>query len=165
MTDAERKEALKDSAEVGLDLTKQFITLAIGALGFVVAGAVSGAFLLPYRVLLWSLLFLAASIALGLGVIMRVINLKQRGVCDINEVRVRVLAMLQIGLFSAAIIILGLHTINNYGGAAAKQQQPTAIRISSGSNEVSYPLVAPSEVVIKVAGPDQIDLKVTPAKP
>jgi|ERR1051326_7456826 hypothetical protein len=155
------EDCQKKAAEIGFDLTKQFLTLAFAAIAFVVGlsfntpGTISS-------LMLWLVIVpFAGSVFVGLVFLMRGVNLLSiQQNYDIYALPLRILAGLQIVLTLIGVVllvpVLGMHPPRKVVPVANSME----IRISPQQTMI-YPLDPDKSISIELEG---AKLKITAAK-
>ena len=142
----------EEAAKLGFDLTKQFITLAIGGIAFVVGMTVSNPSAIS-SLLLWSIIgVFALSVILGLFFLLHGVNILciQRSY-DIYATSLRFLAGAQIIL---VLLGVGLLVPVLYGLSPKGNEPPTGGEITienSGGQRLSYPVDATKDYQIEMS--------------
>jgi hypothetical protein len=139
------------AADVGFDLTKQFLTLAFAGIAFVVGltfnkpGVVS-------TTLLWSIVgAFCVSVVLGLVFLMRGVGqLGSEGKCDIYAPALRFLSGFQI-LFVLIGVLLLIPVLNNGKSAPLTQNGTINIQINKDQN-IQYPTDPERNIEILIEG-------------
>jgi hypothetical protein len=140
----------KKAAELGFDLTKQFLTLAFAGIAFVVGlsfntpGSVS-------KLMLWLVITaFGGSVILGLLFLMRGVNLLSiQKSYDIYAPSLRGLAILQIVLMLIGTVFLG--TILKARPSKITQSAHT-MEIKLDSHIVSYPIDPDKNTTVEIEG-------------
>lgn len=154
------EECEKKAADLGFDLTKQFLTLAFGGIAFVVGlsfntpGAVSS-------LMLWLIVgSFGGSALLGLLFLMNGVNrLSVQKSYDIYASSLRFLAFLQIVCMLVGTILLAV-VLKDHGSKEA--EKPHTIQIRTDANHsVTYPLDPDRNVTVETYGNN---IKVTTSK-
>jgi hypothetical protein len=100
-------EYKQKAAELGFDLTKQFLTLAFGGIAFVVGISFSSPSAVSTTLLWWAIALFSASCIMGLLFLMRGVNhLSEKRSFDIYATSLRTLSILQILFVIAGVIML-----------------------------------------------------------
>jgi hypothetical protein len=148
----------KKAAELGFDLTKQFLTLSLAGIAFIVGlsfnspGAISS-------LMLWCVVgVFGLSTALGLLFLMRGVSLLSVDKSfDIYTGSLRVLAVLQISLVVGGVIMLA-PVLNRH----PRNKAATNLEIKVGTgHSIIYPLDPTTNVIIEFEG-DKAKVTTTP---
>jgi len=140
----------EEAAKLGFDLTKQFITLAVGGIAFVVGLSFSSPTVVS-SVLLWSTIAVfALSAVLGLFFLMHGVNiLSVQKSYDIYATSLRFLAGLQIALVLVGMVLLC--PILYHRPAESVTTPGTNIRVQlTPQQSVSYPVEAGKNYTIEI---------------
>ena|ERR1700678_2273258 len=155
------EECEKKAAEVGFDLTKQFLTLAFAGIAFVVGlsfntpGAVSS-------LMLWLVIgTFGASVVLGIAFLMHGVNLLSiKKSFDIYATTLRVLAALQIVLMVIGTVFLCTIVKEHHPSASMPVTHNLEIKLAS-QQSVLYPIDADKNTTVEIDG---AKVKITAAK-
>lgn len=155
------EDCQKKAAEVGFDLTKQFLTFAFAAIAFVVGLSFNTPGTISILMLWLVVIPFAGSVFVGLLFLMRGVNLLSiQKNYDIYAKPLRILSGLQIVLTLIGVVLL----IPVLGSPPIKKMVPgnnsMEIKIS-GQQSVIYPLDADKTISIELEGSK---LKITAAK-
>jgi len=145
------EDCQKKAAELGFDLTKQFLTLAFAGIAFVVGlsfnkpGAVSS-------LMLWLTVgIFAASAVLGLVFLMHGVNLLSvTKTYDIYASSLRILAALQIVLVLVGVVML-VPVLNGRPSKATPNNGELRIDVSADQS-LTYPLEPDKDVTVEIDG-------------
>jgi hypothetical protein len=140
----------QEAAKLSFDLTKQFITLAIGGIAFVVGLSFSTPTAIS-SVLLWiTIAVFALSAVFGLVFLMHGVNtLSIQKSYDIYATSLRFLASLQIILVLVGVVLLA--PILYHRPAAPKSNDAKSIRIKLAPHQsISYPVEAEKNYTIEI---------------
>jgi UPF0716 family protein affecting phage T7 exclusion len=152
MAEISPEDCQKKAAEVGFDLTKQFLTLAFAGIAFVVGlsfntpGTISD-------LMFWIVIIpFAASVVIGLLYLMRGVNqLSEQNSYDIYAPSLRALAGLQIALTVVGVVllvpVLRMHPVSKN----APNVNSMELKIN-GQQSVVYPLDPNKNVSIELDG-------------
>ena len=144
------EECQKKAAELGFDLTKQFLTLAFAGIAFVVGmsfntpGVVSG-------FMLWSVVAaFGVSAAVGLLFLMHGVGRLGRNKYDLYAPSLRILSALQILLMLLGTIFL-VPILSRHEPSESKMQ-PNTVQIKLGSQRtVVYPVDPSKKLTIELS--------------
>ena len=140
----------QEAAKLGFDVTKQFITLAIGGIAFVVGLSLSTPTAIS-SVLLWFIVIVfGLSAVFGLVFLMHGVNvLSVRKSYDIYATSLRVLAGLQIILVLVGVVLICPILYHRPAGATLKK--PTSIEIHLAPHQsLSYPVEPNKNYLIEI---------------
>jgi hypothetical protein len=140
----------QEAAKLGFDVTKQFITLAIGGIAFVVGLSFSTPTAIS-SILLWSaVVVFAISAVFGLLFLMHGVNtLSIQKSYNVNATSLRFLAGLQIILVLVGIVLLA--PILYHRPVAAKSNNANSIRIELAPHQsLSYPVEPGKDYTIEI---------------
>ena len=140
----------QEAAKLGFDLTKQFITLAIGGIAFVVGLSFSTPTAVS-SILLWSTVAVfALSAILGLFFLMHGVNiLSVQKSYDIYATSLRFLAALQIILVLVGVVLLCPILYHRPPAAAAKAANSIQIQLAP-QQSLSYPIEPDKNYTIEI---------------
>ncbi|MBC8032294.1 MAG: hypothetical protein H7Z16_19580 [Pyrinomonadaceae bacterium] len=161
---ADDKVATKyqDSSKLAIDISKQFLTLAIAGIGFVIGMLISEPPRLPTIYLYWALIPLLVSVGLALLFLMGVVSqISRRNNYDIYSIKPRALAVLQILFFVGAIVALGVATINITRSNSATHD-PSILEVKFGEHHVKRTVSVPSDVTVQITSDNQLSVAVVP---
>jgi hypothetical protein len=152
MADISPEDCHKKAAEVGFDLTKQFLTLAFAGIAFVVGlsfntpGTISD-------LMFWLVIIpFAASVVIGLLFLMRGVNqLSVQNSYDIYAPSLRALAGLQILLTMLGVVLLVPVLRMRPSSKSAASVNSMELKIN-GQQSVTYPLDPNKNVSIELDG-------------
>lgn len=141
----------KEAAKLSFDLTKQFITLAVGGIAFVVGLSYSSPAAVS-SILLWGTIgMFGFSAILGLLFLMRGVNtLSVQKSYDVYATSLRVLAGLQILLVLVGVILL-CPILYERPTAKASAPETKTVQIQVGSQQtISYPIEPEKNITIEI---------------
>lgn len=142
----------KEAAKLGFDLTKQFITLAIGGIAFVVGLSFSAPTTIS-SLLLWSTLSVfGLSAIFGLFFLMHGVNiLSVKKSYDIYATSLRILATLQILLVLVGVALLVPILYDRPAVEPAKSDNNKIISLQISPEQIlSYPIESDKSYTIEV---------------
>jgi hypothetical protein len=139
----------KDSALIGIDISKQLLAFSLAGLGFVVGFITAGSISLG-AVPILGLLFFALSMVAGVLFLMSVVgHINRDSNYDIYTGGIRTLAVIQIICFAVAAIL-----VTKVAFEVRSTQKPNltfpVIEIKMGTNEVHQPMFTNSAVSINI---------------
>lgn len=144
-------EHKQKAAELGFDLTKQFLTLAFGGIAFVVGISFSTPSAVSTALLWWAIGLFAASCVAGLLFLMQGVNhLSEQKSFDIYAASLRVLSVLQI-LFVIAGVVTLCPIVNHRPATTPSTGQSIEIR-TPGQSSLTYPVEPDKNVIIEFDG-------------
>lgn len=140
----------QEAAKLGFDLTKQFITLAVGGIAFVVGLSFSTPTAVS-SILLWSTIgVFAVSAILGLFFLMHGVNiLSVQKSYDIYATSLRFLAGLQVILVLGGMILLCPILYHRPAAAVAKPGNSIRIQLAP-QQSLSYPIEPNKNYTIEI---------------
>jgi hypothetical protein len=153
MGDISAEDCQKKAAEVGFDLTKQFLTLAFAGIAFVVGlsfntpGTISD-------LMFWIVIIpFAASVIIGLLFLMRGVNqLSVQNSYDIYAPSLRALAGLQIILTVLGVVLL-VPVLRMHPGSSKSAASVHSMELKiNGQQSVVYPLDPNKNISIELDG-------------
>jgi len=159
-------DAHKASCQYGVDISKQFITLASAGMAFVAGLVVSKKAGLTFSQTVYLFSFLGLSIAFGLFFLMRVIgHINKSDNYNVYTISLRILASFQIILFIFGASILGYATINIAKNKPSITDKSPAsfLEIKIDNREIKQPVFEGSLVEIEMTKDNDLKLKVLPA--
>jgi membrane protein implicated in regulation of membrane protease activity len=144
-------EHQQKAAELGFDLTKQFLTLAFGGIAFVVGLSFSNPSAVSTTLLWVAIGLFSASCLFGLLFLMKGVNhLSEKKSFDIYATSLRVLSILQIIFVLCGVI--ALCPIVNHR-TPAEPQNGNSIEINiQGKTSLVYPIVPEKNITIEFKG-------------
>jgi hypothetical protein len=146
MSDAHQQKA----AELGFDLTKQFLTLAFGGIAFVVGISFSSPSAVSTALLWWAIGLFSTSCILGLLFLMKGVNhLSEKKSFDIYAASLRVLSILQIIFVMAGVITLC--PVVNHRAPISETKGSIQIHVN-GRSSITYPNKPDENVIIELNG-------------
>jgi hypothetical protein len=163
----------KESAKLAIELTKQFITLAVGAIGFVIGLLSSNLDLMPKTVSVACLIGFAASVVCGLFFFMCAvgeINLNSN--FDVYHSRLRFFGAGQLFLFLLCVAMLGFFAVKRIYSPNPVSASMTAttnaasaiLEVKIGSKEIRHPIFEKSKVSLVLSTNEQVSISVEPAR-
>jgi hypothetical protein len=156
----------KDACSYGVDLAKQFLTLASAGIAFIVGLILSTPKMIPFGWLIIILLLLAASMAFGLLFLMSVVGfIGRRAGYDVYTLRFRVLASVQIATFLLPIVLIGWFTLNYVADTAQTlDTPPVRLKISADGKTIEQPVFPQSDIELVVNKGAGFKFRVRPAR-
>jgi len=159
-------DAHKASCQYGVDISKQFITLASAGIAFVAGLVVSRKVELTFAQTIGLFSFLGFSIAWGLLFLMGVIgHINKSDNYNVYTCSLRIMASLQILFFIVGVVILGHATI-----IIAKNKPPISpkpqtsfLEIKIGDKEIKHHIFERSLIEIEMKKDDDLRLKILPS--
>lgn len=145
------EECEKKAADLGFDLTKQFLTLAFGGIAFVVGLSFNNPGVVSRTMLWWIIVTFGLSVLLGLFFLMNgVSQLANKKSFDIYASSLRALSILQILFMLSGTILLGVllkHRPEN------KERPQNHIEVKTDStHSVTVPLNTDRSTTVEVDG-------------
>lgn len=146
------EDSQKKAAELGFDLTKQFLTLAFAGIAFVVGLSFSSPDAVS-SVMLWLIIAtFALSAAVGLGFLMHGVNLLSvQDTYDIYASSLRFLAIVQIALVLLGVIFL-IPVVNRRPTKKANLASGSMEIRSDGQHAITYNIDPDKTVTIEIEG-------------
>jgi hypothetical protein len=140
----------EEAARLGFDLTKQFITLAVGGIAFVVGLSFSTPTVVS-SLLLWSTIgVFAVSAVLGLFFLMHGVNiLSVQKSYDIYATSLRFLAGLQIVLVLVGMVLLCPILYQRPATPATRKENSIHVQLSP-QQSISYPVEADKSYTVEI---------------
>jgi len=143
-------EYQQKAAELGFDLTKQFLTLAFGGIAFVVGLSFSNPSAVSTTLLWVAIGLFSASCLFGLMFLMKGVNhLSEKKSFDIYATSLRVLSILQI-IFVLGVVI-ALFPIVNHRTPSPETKGSIQVHVN-GKSSVTYPSEQDENVIIELNG-------------
>ncbi|HEY5296437.1 MAG TPA: hypothetical protein VIK59_00775 [Verrucomicrobiae bacterium] len=144
-------EYKQKAAELGFDLTKQFLTLAFGGIAFVVGISFSTPSAVSTALLWWAIGLFSASCIAGLLFLMcGVSHLNEKKNFDIYAMSLRTLSVLQIIFVIVGVVMLC--PIVNHRPAHLQDSKSSSIEIHVNGQSMTYPIESEKYVTIQFSG-------------
>jgi hypothetical protein len=159
-------EQHKESNKLAVELTKQFLTLAVGGIGFVIGLLSTDGNLLPKPVSIIALVGFAISTGAGFLYFMRTVwEIRQHNSYCIFNADLQSLARWQLYTFFAVVVLVGVFAVVRKGSSTqatlAQQSTNTMLEIHNGTNIIREPIFEKSKVTIVISN-GNLSLGVTP---
>lgn len=139
----------EEAAKLGFDLTKQFITLAVGGIAFVVGLSYSAPTAISSLLLWGTIAVFGSSAFLGLFFLMHGVNtLSEKKSYDIYATSLRLLAASQIVLVLVGVALLC--PILYWRPATKEASDSKQIQIKLPDQSVSYPIEADKNYTLEL---------------
>lgn len=128
----------KDSCNYGVDLSKQFVTIATGGLAFAITLALAYPTDFGYWHLLWTVLLFGVSIVFGIAFLMTVVgHINKLDNYDVYTICPRLMILLQMILLGGGILLIAIGTLRCVGSDhEAHKDTGVNLVITAGKNRL-----------------------------
>ncbi len=162
MSEDPKAEALKESAKLGIDVAKQFLTLALGGLAFIVGWVMAGKTVISSALAVCCVVLFGISVLFGLLFLMCAVgHINKDQNYNVYTPTLRFLSSLQILLFMVGVALLAVMTFtkvisSQVHGSAAE------LEIKMPGKEIRQPVYPNSVVNVTITETGRIEIAVKP---
>ncbi len=157
------RERHKESCKYAVEISKQFMTLGVAAIAFVVSLLLAEKFIISKDCSYTLMVILGISVLFGIIFLMSVVgHINRTENYDVYTGKLRFFASGQVILFFVAMVVIG-YSVVNY---PIKQTGPNTanMTILIKDKQVTYPIPTGADISVKIDEKDNVGISVHPLK-